>query len=84
MSRMDANLACRVIRLARLAKEKDKARAQWNALHPFMIMKQIEYKSFNEYFDLVTGRNIDTRSAEEILEEVYEIRKEIEGQDGSV
>jgi len=68
------------IELIQKAKEENKRyelyRA-WVSLLPLMQMKMIDYVSFGEYYDKVTGRNIDIRPASAILKEVEEIRKEL-------
>jgi len=59
----------------RVAKEKEreeKARQQWVAMLPFMSLKQLEYIPFEQYYDRVSGRNIDMRSAEEIIKSIEE------------
>ena len=57
---------------------KERIRSEWSALYPYMVMEQITYKSFEEYYDLRTGAGIDMRPEEEILAEVREIRKKLE------
>lgn len=49
---------------------------QWVACYPFMAMKFIRDLSFEEFKDrsIIT---IDTRPAEDILEEVWEIREQM-------
>ena len=63
------------IEFVRLAKEKEleeKIRMQWVVQLPFMGEN---YISFKEYFDKVTGRNVDLRSAEEIIKDIEEAHK---------
>ena len=53
------------------AKEKereDQIRMQWVQFLPYMDKES--YVSFEEYYDRCTGRNIDTRSVEEIVSEL--------------
>lgn len=53
------------------AKEKeceDHIRMQWVQFLPYM--DKSSYVSFEEYYDRCTGRNIDTRSVEEIVSEL--------------
>jgi len=59
--------------------DRDRKRAQWNALLPLMNMKMVDYEPFETYYERVTGKNYDARPSEEILAEVAEIRKELEG-----
>ena len=59
----------------RMAKEKEleeKIRLQWVVQLPFM---GDNYISFKEYFDKVTGKSVDMRSAEEIIKEIEEAHK---------
>ena len=44
---------------------------------PMMASKVLKFMSFEEYYDQVSGRNIDLRPDEEILAEVEAIRKEM-------
>lgn len=55
---------------AREKEREDHIRAQWIAMLPYMSLKQLEYMSFEQYYDKVTGRNIDTRSTEEIIRDI--------------
>lgn len=43
---------------------------QWCAIYPYMIMKYLKYMPFSEFFDQVTGRNIDMRDTDTIIEEI--------------
>lgn len=65
-------------------RKRDQARAQWNALLPFMNLELLKYISFEEYFDRITGANLDQRPAAEILKEVEEIRKQMRAENESV
>lgn len=56
---------------------KEEAREQWIAMLPMMASKMLKFMSFEEYYDQVSGRNIDLRPDEEILAEVEAIRKEM-------
>ena len=56
---------------------KREAREQWLSMLPMMASKVLKFMSFEEYYDQVSGRNIDLRPDEEILAEVEAIRKEM-------
>ena len=53
---------------AREKEKEEQIRAQWTALLP--NMDKNNYISFSDYYDRCTGRNIDTRSAAEIIQEI--------------
>lgn len=72
---LDAAYLYRMDRKAIEGNKRKEAREQWIAMLPLMAEKRIEYMSFEAYYDQVSGKSIDTRPDEEILEEVYEIRK---------
>lgn len=52
--------------------------AQWLAYLPMLIQAN-KFMSFSQFKDEMTGANIDMRPAEEILAEVEEIRKRLNG-----
>lgn len=56
---------------------KKQAREQWLAMLPLMTIKMIKFKSFEDYYEQVSGKNIDLRPDSEILAEVEEIRREM-------
>lgn len=47
--------------------------AQWVMHLPHMSFKEIQYISFEEYRDKVTGKNIDLRSNEDIIREIEQL-----------
>lgn len=61
---------------------RKEAREQWIAMLPMMAAKILKFISWQEYYDQVTGQNIDLRPDAEILAEVEQVRKELAG--GSV
>jgi hypothetical protein len=66
-------------------KERDKQiREQWLMLLPLMQMGTIKFTSLEDYKVHVSGGDIDTRPAEEIIAEVAEIRKTMGVNNGSV
>lgn len=50
--------------------------------YPYMIRKDIKFMSWEDYWDRVSGQNIDLRPASEILAEVAEIREEFAKEGG--
>jgi len=60
---------CEIVMLAIEEKKKAEKREEWLALLPLMITAG-KYKSFEEYYDLASGRGIDLRSADEIIAEI--------------
>lgn len=67
------------IRFLNLAREKeyqDQIRMQWTAHLPYMSMKQLEYISFEDYYDRVCGKNIDWRPVSVIMEEIEELHRQ--------
>lgn len=63
----------------REAERKDQAFQLYLKQFHFMITKQLHYETFTEYYNRMTGGDIDTRPDEEILAEVEEIRKQMKG-----
>ena len=53
---------------AREKEREEQIRMQWVQFLPYM--DKASYVSFEEYYDRCTGRNIDTRSVEEIVSEL--------------
>ena len=64
----------------RKKRQREQLKREWDHLLPLMVTKTIKYISFKEYFDRVTGANIDTRPAEEILAEADAIRQQLKGE----
>lgn len=60
---------CRLIILAIEGESKENHRREWLALLPNMVTFG-KYMSFDDYYDRVTGKNIDMRPAEEIIAEI--------------
>lgn len=75
------NVFCDLIRKLDEEKRKEEIRNQWTAMLPFMSAGFLKYMSFNDYFDQCTGKNIDLRPDEEILDDAKEIRKQIKGKE---
>ena len=60
---------CEIVMLAIEEKNKAEKRQEWLALLPLMITAG-KYKSFEEYYDLASGKGVDLRSTEEIIAEI--------------
>lgn len=69
----------RFIELAIKKEQEDILRPEWCALLPFMSMKYLKYMSFDEYVNKRTGRDVDTRPANEIIKEIEEAHKRMRG-----
>lgn len=63
----------------REAERKDQAFQLYLKQFHFMITKQLHYETFTEYYNRMTGGDIDTRPEAEILAEVEAIRKQMKG-----
>ena len=71
--KMDIESAERLIEKAREKEKEKRIFAQWVVQLPHMTKET--FLSFDEYFDKVTGRNIDKRSTSECMAEIEEIKK---------
>lgn len=58
-----------LVNLAREKEREEKLFRQWCCMLPSMN----KYIAFDEFVDLMTGRNIDMRPAEEIIAEIEEL-----------
>lgn len=74
--RLDIDTAQRVISKAREKEKENRFFLQWVVQLPHMTKES--YVSFDEYFDKVTGRNIDKRSVADCMVEIEEIKKKFE------
>ena len=72
----------RMYRQIRIEDRRKEAREYYLAQYPYMIRKDIKYMSWEDYWDRVSGQNIDLRPASEILAEVAEIREEFAKEGG--
>ena len=74
---LDADTGCDLI-LKALEKERDdRLFQQWVVQLP--MMGQENFVSFADYKNRVTGANIDRRSTAEILAELDEVERELQG-----
>ena len=76
---LDAVYLYRMDRKAKEGKNRDDAYQAWLVQLPFMIRKETKYVSFSDYWDRVSGKNLDLRPDAEILAEVAAIREELKG-----
>lgn len=60
---------CEIVMLAIEEKKRAEKREEWLALLPLMVTTG-KYKSFEEYYDLASGKGIDLRSAEDIMADI--------------
>lgn len=60
---------CEIVMLAIEEKKRAEKREEWLALLPLMATAG-KYKSFEEYYDLASGKGIDLRSAEDIMADI--------------
>lgn len=51
-------------------KQEGYYKQQYNNLLPFMYLKMLKYVSFNDFYEKSTGKNLDLRPAEVIIEEI--------------
>lgn len=68
---------CEIIMLAIEEENKERKRQEWLALLPLMLTSD-KYKSFEEYYDLVSGKGIDLRSTEDIIADIDAAHKRVE------
>lgn len=74
---LDADTGCPLIQKALEQERDDRLFQQWVVQLP--LMGKEDFVSFADYKDRVTGANIDRRSTAEILAEVNEIERELQG-----
>lgn len=74
---LDADTGCALILKAMEQERDDRIFQQWVVQLP--LMGQDNFVSFADYKDRVTGANIDRRSTAEILAELDEVEKELQG-----
>lgn len=60
---------CEIVMLAIEEKKRAEKREEWLALLPLMVTAG-KYKSFEEYYDLASGKGIDLRPAEDIMADI--------------
>ena len=78
MKVLDVGKFCKLMLLALDDEVKEIYRREWLSLLPVMVFTQ-HYMTFNEYFDISTGRNIDMRPVDEIMAEIERKHAEARG-----
>ncbi len=73
----EADIGCALIVKALEQERDDRLFQQWVVQLP--LMGKENFVSFADYKDKITGANIDRRSTAEILAELDEIEKELQG-----
>jgi hypothetical protein len=74
---LDADTGCALITKALEQERDDRIFQQWVVQLP--LMGKDNFVSFADYKDKVTGANIDRRTTAEILAELDEVEKELQG-----
>lgn len=73
----------KLVLMALEEESKEKYRAEWLSLLPCMVFTN-HYMTFEQYYDTVTGKNIDLRPVDEIIAEIDRKHAEAkESKDGS-
>lgn len=72
---MDPDTFIEMIDIALEEEQKEKAHRQWSAMLPFMSLGMLDFVSFNEYFEKLSGKNVDLRPASEIIAEIEELHQ---------
>lgn len=73
--KMDPDTFIEMIEIALEEEKKERAHRQWSAMLPFMSLGMLEYASFEEYFEKLSGKNVDLRPASEIMAELEELHQ---------
>lgn len=68
-----------LLRIITAKNNEEKAFRQWLAVLPVMWSGMSKFIEFEDFRARLTGEDIDTRPASEILAEVEEIRQEMKG-----
>ena len=74
---LDADTGCALILKAYEQERDDRIFQQWVVQLP--LMGKENFVSYADYKDKVTGANIDRRSVAEIMAELDEVEKELQG-----
>jgi len=72
---MDPDTFIEMIEIALDKEKEERAHKQWSEMLPFMSLGMLEYISFEEYFENLSGKNIDMRPASEIIAEIEELHQ---------
>lgn len=60
-------------------EQREEIKSEWIQLLPFMSLEMLSYMPFNEYYDRRTGKGIDMRPTEEIMEEIHALHSKGKG-----
>lgn len=74
---LDADTGCALVQKAQEQERDDRIFQQWVVQLP--LMGRDNFVSFADYKDNLTGANIDRRSTAEILAELDEVERELQG-----
>lgn len=72
---MDVETFIEMLEIAMEKEQEELAHRQWSAMLPFMSLGMLEYVSFHEYFEKLSGKNVDLRPASEIIAEIEELHQ---------
>lgn len=72
---MDVETFVEMVQIAMEKEQEELAHRQWCAMLPFMSMGMLKYTSFQEYFEKLSGKNVDLRPASEIIAEIEELHQ---------
>lgn len=72
---MEVETFIEMLEIALEKEQEELAHRQWCAMLPFMGMGMLEYISFREYFEKLSGKNVDLRPASEIMAEIEELHQ---------
>lgn len=67
---------CDFLILAINKEKKDQVEKQYLALLPLLTLKG-KYMSFDDFYDIMTGANIDWRSTDEIIAEIDALHERV-------
>jgi len=77
INKLPAKLGVKLIYKAIEKREEEKSWQMWLTMYPYMNLGHLKFMPFSEFHSKQI-QPISHRPAEEILKEVYEIRKELE------
>lgn len=76
---LDVGQTLKLLTMAVEEETKEKYRQEWTALLPCMVFAN-HYMTFEQYYETVTGQNVDIRPAEEIMAEIDRKHAEAHGE----
>ena len=79
MEVLDVDQFIKLVLMAIEAETKEKYRAEWTALLPVMVFAN-HYMTFDEYYDICTGKNVDMRPVDEIIAEIDKKHAEVKNE----